>query len=612
MPMIWKFVATPESSATVLLDMNDEMTWKTLGGEFFKLPSPPERRSIATNNLTDGGLVTAKNYDLRQLVFTLELTAPSEAGRIAQLDALKRRLSGPGLLMYKPKDGAYPVFFQTLSGEYELDNQFIPGVAWRVPCSVLAQPFALGERHDITVGAVVTNDPANGTNRTFIDITGVRGDSPSPAFARVSSGFAAASVFMLAQRTANNPTALTVFTQAEAGTMGTDTTTIGNDSSMSGTGINPVSNPGFEVNNANWTPAAGTLTRDTAQFHSGVASGRYDATSASGTRVSNSNSFNVTEGVTYSASGWVRSGTGPFTQARVNIRWFDSGASTITTTVGSFVTLSTTWTEATVSAAAPVGAVTAHVRVEFSPDPLAVAASAFFDDVTFSPGSNFARTTFGTNTLITRVTVPIPSATSGEALRGRYRVYARVRRSASTSAFLVRYKAGGVTGLSVAWSTSMPNTWHLDLGMVDVPSYGPGPQAIGYSGLAPALTQLSLEIQAQRSSGSLNLDIDYVYLLPADERQCSFQQVGTPNSIILDGPNDTIYGLATGSTPFDPDTADRTIDNGGGLIPRQGGLPVLVPGVTNRLYALRAGQSNTSTSTWEVSYWPYWREVATS
>src|SRR6266403_2723493 len=159
MPTTFKFVDRPIASPTVLLDMNDGATWKTLGGDFFNLPSPPLKRSIATNAMSDGGVVSSSAYDLRTITFTLELTAATEAGREAQVDALKAQLAKPAnLLMFQSQLSNNPVFFRTLrSDEYNLNTQFIPGKAWRVDCTVLAEPFAIGIRHDITAGLVVTN-----------------------------------------------------------------------------------------------------------------------------------------------------------------------------------------------------------------------------------------------------------------------------------------------------------------------------------------------------------------------------------------------------------------------------------------------------------------------
>ena len=463
----WKFVDQPVSTPATLLDMHDGNTWRTLGDDGFDISPPPLRRTVASNSLTDGGLVTSASYDLREIKFTVRMSASTEDGRNQQLKDLEAELSKPAnLLMYQAKNSSFPVFFRTFrSDAFDFDKQTGAEQYWDVKCSLLAEPFAIGVRHDIVTGASVTNDPASGTNPSRLDITGIRGDSPSPAFARVGTSFGANATFVVAQRTINNPTALTSFAQCEAGTQGTDTTTQANDATMSGA------------------------------------------------------------------------------------------------------------------------------------------------------GNNFSRTTFATNTLITRVTVTVPTATSAEALRGRYRVYVKVRRAANSSEFNMRWQVAGsdtVTGPTVTYSASLPNTFFMDLGVLELPAQGPAPPTIGYSGLSAGFQSVSLAIQAQRLSGAQNLDMDFVYLVPADERLCAFNQVASTGYICLDGPQDMTYGMATGTSPFDPSVANRTVANGGGLIPRIGGLPMLVPGTTNRWYILRTSFAVTATSTWDVSYWPRWREVATS
>jgi hypothetical protein len=89
------------------------------------------------------------------------------------------------------------------------------------------------------------------------------------------------------------------------------------------------------------------------------------------------------------------------------------------------------------------------------------------------------------------------------------------------------------------------------------------------------------------------------------------QQVGAIASgfLILDGPNSTCYGMSSGTTPFG---ATRTVNNDGGTVPFIGGLPMLVPGVTNRWYGLVGIGDPTASKTVDVSYWPRWREVATA
>jgi hypothetical protein len=464
MPTTFKFVDQPIASPSVLLDMNDGATWKVLGNDFFDLPSPPLKRSIAASTMIDGGTLTAAAYDLRTIKFTLELTAATEAGREAQVDALKAQLAKPGnLLMFQSELSANPVFFRTLrSDEYDLNTQFIPTKAWRIECTVLAEPFAIGIRRDLSQ-VTITNDPASGTNPIRWDITGIVGDSPTPAFVRLSN-LGAGNTAVLATRSVNNPTAVTVFAQAESGTLGTDTTTQANDVNFSGT------------------------------------------------------------------------------------------------------------------------------------------------------GNNWTRTTFATNAnFVTRAVLSVPTASSAEALRGRYRVFLRCRASAAGSVFSVRWSqndglADAIPGPTATFSggTSLAL---FDLGVLEFPAASWAPTTIGYSGLAAAYAAPTLAIQVGRTSGTASFDMDYVYLMPADERLCSVNQTQATGFLVLDGPNDTTYGMASGTTPFG---ATRTIDQGGGMVPRYGGLPMLVPGVTQRWHLIIPGLAITSTKTVDVSYWPRWREVATS
>jgi hypothetical protein len=465
MPSTWRFVDQPTANPNTLLDMNDGATWKCLGDTFFKLPSPPLKRSIASNAMSDGGVVSSAAYDLRTITFTLELTAATEAGREAQMDALKAQLAKPtNLLMFQSQLSNNPVFFRTLrSDDYDLDTQFIPGVAWRVDCTILAEPFAIGLRRDLPQ-VTVTNDPAAGANPTRWDMVGIVGDSPTPAFVRLQ-GLGAGGTAILGQRTVNNPTAVTVFTQTESGTLGTDTST---------------------------SPAANTS-----------------------------------------------NGSGTFTN-------------------------------------------------------------------------------FATNSgMVTRLTVTVPSATSPEALRGRYRVFVRAHSANSTSAFTLRYvqnPAAGqdsVNGPQVPFQGDGTNWFLTDLGVLEFPAFQT-PTAIGYSGMAPALTSRTLAFQASRTSGTANLDLDYVYLLPADERICWIRQSSAVGYAVLDGPNDVAYGMAAGSSPFSGTLSSRVVDNAGGLVSKFGNAPMLVPGVTNRWHLLVDRQDITRTTTVDVSYWPRWREVATS
>ncbi|MFG1776609.1 hypothetical protein ACGFIG_09290 [Micromonospora sp. NPDC049048] len=87
---------------------------------------------------------------------------------------------------------------------------------------------------------VVSNDPASATNGLCMDVTGIKGDMPTPLHLVVASGVAGAGRRRsgLAVRRRGTPSAVPLVLQAEAMTQGTDTTTQANSAVMSGSGNN--------------------------------------------------------------------------------------------------------------------------------------------------------------------------------------------------------------------------------------------------------------------------------------------------------------------------------------------------------------------------------------
>lgn len=224
---------------------------------------------------------------------------------------------------------------------------------------------------------------------------------------------------------------------------------------------------------------------------------------------------------------------------------------------------------------------------------------------------NVARTTYATvASSALRTTVVIPAGTPNDGWRGKYRVIIRLKSSGTTSEYRFRYQmeTGGDFSYGPLTYYKAVNAYSLlDLGIIEVPPFYAPPQ-IGYSGLVSVPVSVDLGIMSERNSGADTTDIDYVYLMPADERVFTVRQSTALGFLIVDGPNDAVYGMAAGTTPFG---ATRTVDNNAGLCARFGLLPELVPNYTNRWYVLRNDASAiTDTKDYEVSYWPRWREVA--
>lgn len=464
MAITWKFVDSPVSTPAVLLDMNDKLDFALNMGKDFDVSPPTLRKSSSTNSMADGARLTAASFDNRFLKFTVAID-PMGAKTVQQkellLTELNMELAKPeNLIMYKPDVNSQPVFFQTVrSDAYVLDHRGGSKKSWDVACEVEAQPFAIGIRQSPVVNVTITNDPASGTNPQKLDITGIKGDVPAPAFIRMGTSFGALGQWVFAQKT-DNATALgTVFVQAESGTQGTDTTTQANDTSYSGA------------------------------------------------------------------------------------------------------------------------------------------------------GNNFSRTTFATNAnLTTRLTLTIP-----QTIRGTYRVYARLRTGTGTNNYTIQAAYPGTDrffGPALDIESSAQNFGLYDLGLMDFPFPSPVPPQFGYSRLTgTSYPSQNIEILAARSSGTGNLDFDYIYFMPADERMCQFSNTSGVGFIVIDGAQEKAYGMTSASDPFG---ATRIPDSQGGVVVLYSVPPQLVPGVTNRWFMLRGGTSAV-TNTWAlwVDYWPQWRVVAT-
>jgi hypothetical protein len=253
----------------------------------------------------------------------------------------------------------------------------------------------------------------------------------------------------------------------------------------------------------------------------------------------------------------------------------------------------------------------------------------YTDTSTWTAGSNATGgtpnmivTTFATATAMGgRLRVQfVPTGGDRDALRGRYRVLMRVGTGTTGSTFKARWATPGgnnwIRGRVAQFTLNLDTVQqkHIDLGMLAHPPYQ-APAEIGYSGLAPGIEDMWITIDVERVNGG-NFNMDYVYLMPADERLCVVSAATTDagdgvGAIVLDGPNDMTYGGESTLNLFDTAVANRSLYAAYGLVPRIGGLPILVPGVTNRWYILQESAAVTSTLNFDVHYWPRWLEVAT-
>lgn len=224
---------------------------------------------------------------------------------------------------------------------------------------------------------------------------------------------------------------------------------------------------------------------------------------------------------------------------------------------------------------------------------------------------------FGTVQSMTRriYTSAWPASWSTD-LRGRYDVYIRMRPNTPAGSYKIQLGWGNSStslykGDIITIPTNPTFVWfYLWLGTISFPS-GFDPTTDGYSNQTIDAAQMYIEVAMQRLTGTSNVDVDAVSFLPADDQTCLIQWPPQTNctNYIIDGRRTSVYGL---------DASGRAVAVD--AIAMAGAVPMLRPGVTNRLYFLRdvgsgtgstqalgAGDDVFATSTITPFYWPrYW------
>lgn len=137
-------------------------------------------------------------------------------------------------------------------------------------------------------------------------------------------------------------------------------------------------NATFEGSVGTYAQAASTAARSTAQFLHGVASMAITITAALFARME-SPLTPVTAGNTYSAVASIKTdATSLSRNFRVDLQWFNAGGSPISTSIGGVVASTTVgWTQATINAVAPAGAVNVKLHLVI---PSAVVAEIHYID----------------------------------------------------------------------------------------------------------------------------------------------------------------------------------------------------------------------------------------
>jgi len=156
-------------------------------------------------------------------------------------------------------------------------------------------------------------------------------------------------------------------TRTDINTLQAVTYTAGNPTVSNVHFTNLLTNGNFEVNTTGWSPGTSvTLTRDTAQFYSGVASMRVNSTATTSTAYTFQTNTTMTAVANskYKASIWVKAQTNTPT-ARVQIAYINGGGTTLQLDSSAFIAVNTTgWTELAITSVAPVGTARVELRVQ--------------------------------------------------------------------------------------------------------------------------------------------------------------------------------------------------------------------------------------------------------
>lgn len=206
-------------------------------------------------------------------------------------------------------------------------------------------------------------------------------------------------------------------------------------------------------------------------------------------------------------------------------------------------------------------------------------------------GSNYVRTTFATTTTMAqRMSGVFPTGASPLPVdqRGTYRLLGRFRKSVAGDTIKVQIRSQ-LPDITFD-TTTLPlvaGPFIVDLGLLSLPL---GSDAIydGFTGSEVTFPAPTLDIYAERTAGSGNLDTDWLLLVPADEELVI--ATGVPGTLIYDGPMDSLRT----NVAF-------TLQGTAGTIPK------LSPNQTNRLFVVgkvSQSESTSDTVTVTVSYWP--------
>lgn len=237
MTLVLRFVDSITAGRTVRLDVNDGVWWRLTADSRFDPPAG--RRTRVSTSLADGARYPETTYDDRVLELRWQLRCDNASVAVEQLALLARELdrAGGNIVEYQPDGLDHPVFFRTERLGLDLAHPPAEADWYQVEVNVPAAPFAYG-LPEVLPAMTVSNDPAAVSNGMFFDVSGVKGDVAAATLITETGLAWYNSSVLFACRCRGTPANVPFLLQAEAMTLGTDTTLPGNDATASGAGSN--------------------------------------------------------------------------------------------------------------------------------------------------------------------------------------------------------------------------------------------------------------------------------------------------------------------------------------------------------------------------------------
>jgi hypothetical protein len=625
MAAVVQFVDSIAANPTVRLDLNTFASGLMVGADGIDFSPPPLRRAVVSTLLADGDRIPAAAYGNRTLKLPVQVVAATATAAANALQDLAFELNRPANILRVQLTGmTSPVFFRAFRApDYTLAMlRLLAAANTRATLEIPAEPFGYGLKQ-ILPPVMVNNDPAAALNGMFLDVdstitpsnanpyfngsaanwTGANGASVAPTSAQFHEGSGAMRI---------TPDGVTASPRAQSEAIPV----------VAGQSIYAQS----WLRSPGGTPTVGTTIR----WFSDAAGTVFVSRSGSPSLVLAANTW------TFSAV----SDVAPATAVSYRLAPEYSG----TPTAGTLLDVDEALggpsqgvlgdVETPLSFSLPAGdlyasdnplSVIAARRRGVTGTPFfmqAESANVLGADTTFpandaamsGTSNNYSRTTFATDASITArlsyVPWPTPHLPTKDQ-RGTYRVFACVRKTVAADQIKVglEYLGGSVPVGGVATyvvndlvtlSTSTTARQIVDLGLVQVPA-GTDPIYDGYSGVEIGVLGRDLHLRAGRTSGTGNLDVDYLLFVPADDR-LSIVDWGdasaTTDEFAVDAVSQMVYTRITSGEIYPAGSAQVA-----------GSVGVMAsPGGPTRLYFVRRvgqGVTDTKTATTPITAW-YW------